>query len=236
MTPGYDAGRLLTGLKVHASSYTYMFATSSKTRPAAGSETTGVGQVNPRTPVGSGSLRIIGGEYRGRRLPIPILPGLRPTPDRIRETLFNWLAPVIAGAHCLDLYAGSGALGFEAISRGAARVVMVERAPQAVRILRDNAQRLVLGSPQVEIFLGEALDWLAKSSEAFDMVFLDPPFAANLLGKTCLALASSGRLGPGARIYLETGAGTGMPTLPEGWRLTRTKQAGQVRYGLAETG
>jgi len=191
--------------------------------------------MNPRTPGGPGHLRIVGGAYRGRRLKIPVLAGLRPTPDRVRETLFNWLAPVIAGARCLDLFAGSGALGFEAASRGAARVVMIERAPQAAHILRDGASSL--GCRQVEIIQAEALAWLAAAAEeTFDLVFLDPPFATDLLGKTCLALARGQWLAPTARIYLESGAGAGLPTLPEDWRWVRTKQAGRVRYGLAETG
>ncbi len=181
-----------------------------------------------------GRLRIVGGEWRGRRLPVLDQPGLRPTPDRVRETLFNWLAPLIRGAHCLDLYAGSGALGFEAASRGAGRVVMIEKSANLVRVLREN--RLLLDTRQVEVIHADAGPWLAGQAEPFDLVFLDPPFAEDLLGPSCAALAQGSWLARGARVYLEASATTGFPVLPEGWRLVRAKQAGQVRYGLAETG
>lgn len=188
-----------------------------------------------RGPGLPGRLRIVGGAWRGRRLAVLDQPGLRPTPDRVRETLFNWLAPLITGARCLDLYAGSGALGFEAASRGADRVVMVEKMAKVVRVLHEN--RLVLNARQVEVIQAEAGPWLATAghAEPFDLVFLDPPFSEDLLGPSCAALAQGGWLARGARVYLEASAMTGFPALPEGWRLLRDKQAGQVRYGLAET-
>ncbi|MGB4335080.1 MAG: 16S rRNA (guanine(966)-N(2))-methyltransferase RsmD [Chromatiaceae bacterium] len=188
-----------------------------------------------RGPGLPGRLRIVGGVWRGRRLAVLDQPGLRPTPDRVRETLFNWLAPLITGARCLDLYAGSGALGFEAASRGADRVVMVEKMAKVVRVLHEN--RLVLNARQVEVIQAEAGPWLATAghAEPFDLVFLDPPFSEDLLGPSCAALAQGGWLARGARVYLEASAMTGFPALPEGWRLLRDKQAGQVRYGLAET-
>lgn len=190
--------------------------------------------MTPSRQGAGGRLRIIGGEFRGRRLPVPEQPGLRPTGDRVRETLFNWLAPLITGARCLDLFAGSGALGFEAASRGARRVVMVERAAAVVKVLRDNAR--LLGADRVEIIEADALRWLAGAAEPFDILFLDPPFTEDLLGPTCTALARGGWLAAGARVYLESSAEADFTDLPKGWLLVRDKRAGQVRYGLAETG
>ena len=138
--------------------------------------------MSPRSAGPPGRLRIVAGEWRGRRLPVLDQPGLRPTPDRVRETLFNWLAPLITGARCLDLFAGSGALGFEAASRGAGRVAMIEKSANLVRVLREN--RLLLDARQVEVIQADAGLWLAGQAEPFDLVFLDPPFAENLLGPT----------------------------------------------------
>lgn len=184
----------------------------------------------------TGSLRIIGGTWRSRRLAVADLPGLRPTPDRVRETLFNWLAPLIEGSRCLDLFAGSGALGFEAASRGAAQVVMVERAPIALQALRANRSTLA-ADYQIDIIQAEALEWLRTTEPVpFDLVFLDPPFSAHLLAPSCLALHQGGWLNPKANIYLETGTRSGLPSLPPEWNLIRDRQAGQVRYALAETG
>jgi 16S rRNA (guanine966-N2)-methyltransferase len=176
-------------------------------------------------------LRLIGGHYRGRRLSFPDQPGLRPTADRVRETLFNWLAPVIAGARCLDAFAGSGALGFEAISRGAAEVVMIERAAVAARQLQANAR--LLGAEGIHIHQADTLEWLDRSGRPFDIVFLDPPFAEGLLAPAIARLDSNGWLAAGARLYLEAPLQTGFPALPAGWELIRDKMAGQVRYGLA---
>ncbi|MGD9163167.1 MAG: 16S rRNA (guanine(966)-N(2))-methyltransferase RsmD [Chromatiales bacterium] len=175
-------------------------------------------------------VRIIGGQHRGRKLPFAELPGLRPTGDRIRETLFNWLQPVIEGARCLDLFAGSGALGMEAASRGAARVVMVEQAGAVVRQLQRN--RELLGLDQVNIVRADALQFLEQSPTPFNIVFLDPPFAQNLLAALCQRL-TLGWLADGARIYLEEDNSREFPVLPEGWQWLKQKRAGQVRYGLA---
>ena len=176
-------------------------------------------------------LRVIGGHYRGRRLSFPDQPGLRPTADRVRETLFNWLAPVIAGARCLDAFAGSGALGFEALSRGAAEVVMIERAAVAARQLQANAR--LLGAEGIHIHQADTLEWLDRSGLPFDIVFLDPPFAEGLLAPAIARLDRNGWLAAGARLYLEAPLQTGFPALPAGWELIRDKTAGQVRYGLA---
>jgi 16S rRNA (guanine966-N2)-methyltransferase len=175
-------------------------------------------------------VRIIGGVHRGRRLPFADLPGLRPTGDRIRETLFNWLQPYIVGARCLDLFAGSGALGLEAASRGASEVVMLDTAMAVIRQLTENKH--LLGLDQVSIVRADALQWLERDATPFDIVFLDPPFVGNLLQPLCQRL-SMGWLADGAHIYLEDAASRELPDLPEGWELMKQKSAGQVHYGLA---
>ena len=175
----------------------------------------------------AGEIRIIAGEYRGRRIKVASRPGLRPTPDRVRETLFNWLGQWLAGQSCLDLFAGSGALGFEAASRGAARVVMVESDRAAFSAL--ESARAKIGARAVELVYGDALDYLARTRERFDVVFLDPPFRQNALPAVLERLAP--RLAEGARVYLESAA----PAEPgERWRELRRARAGQVRYQLFE--
>lgn len=176
-------------------------------------------------------VRIIGGQHRGRKLTFAELPGLRPTGDRIRETLFNWLQPVVEGARCLDLFAGSGALGMEAASRGAAQVVMVEQAGSAVRQLEHN--RETLGLDQLSIVRADALQFLEQPPTPFDVVFLDPPFDNDLLGAVCQRL-TMGWLAVDARIYLEEDLSREFPELPEDWQWLRQKSAGRVRYGLAQ--
>ncbi len=175
-------------------------------------------------------VRIIGGLHRGRKLPFAEMPGLRPTGDRIRETLFNWLQPVIEGARCLDLFAGSGSLGMEAASRGAGRVVMVEHAGSVVRQLERNRELLDLS--QISIVRADALQFLEQPPTQFDIVFLDPPFDNNLLEALCQRL-TMGWLADGARIYLEEDISRDFPQLPEGWQWLQQKSAGRVRYGLA---
>ncbi|MCG6897320.1 MAG: 16S rRNA (guanine(966)-N(2))-methyltransferase RsmD [Thiocapsa sp.] len=177
-----------------------------------------------------GTLRIVGGRFRGRRLPVPTEPGLRPTSDRIRETLFNWLAPVLPGARCLDAFAGSGALGFEAASRGAGQVILVESAAAVVRQLQANLQRL--GAEGIEIVHGDVLRWLGGNGRPFDIVFLDPPFAQHLWSSAIARLARADWVKDGTRVYLEAPLRTGFPDLPPDWHLVRDKTAGQVRYGL----
>jgi 16S rRNA (guanine966-N2)-methyltransferase len=178
-----------------------------------------------------GHLRIVGGTYRGRKLPVLDQPGVRPTANRVRETLFNWLAPIMPGARCLDCFAGSGALGLEAASRGAAEVVMLERAEPVVRQLLANVR--ILGADQVQVVRGDALRWLEGKGRPFDIVFLDPPFSDSLLAPTCVLLARHAWVREGTRVYLETHVGPGLPSLPQGWRLVREHSAGQVAYGLA---
>jgi 16S rRNA (guanine966-N2)-methyltransferase len=175
----------------------------------------------------AGKIRIIGGEHRGRRIEVPSRADLRPTPDRVRETLFNWLGQTLEGRSCLDLFAGSGALGFEAASRGAARVVMVETDRAVFAALQKT--RELMRARQVDIVLGDAFDYLAKSAERFDVVFLDPPFRQNALERLLEGLP--GRLAPGARVYVEAPR----PLEPaEPWRELKRARAGQVSYQLLE--
>jgi len=173
----------------------------------------------------AGTLRIIGGKYRSRRLRVAARPGLRPTPDRVRETLFNWLGQDLSGLACLDLFAGSGALGFEAASRGAARVVMVEKDRAAVaELLRSRA---VLGAEQVQISAGDADAFLVREKERFDVVFLDPPFRQNAVPALLVKLPP--RLQPGARVYVEAHEPAAV-TAP--WVELKQARAGQVSYQL----
>ena len=177
-------------------------------------------------------MRVIAGAWRGRRIEFPDLPGLRPTPDRVRETLFNWLQPHIAGARCLDLFAGSGALGIEALSRGAAEVVFVETATAATHTLRAQLQRFGGEGRAVVLDLGAAR-YLRAAAAPFDVVFLDPPFGRDLLPETLALLAAGQWLKAGGLVYLEHERAAAMPPLPEGWQLLRSKAAGEVAYHLA---
>jgi 16S rRNA (guanine966-N2)-methyltransferase len=176
------------------------------------------------------TLRIIGGEWRSRRIRFPGLKGLRPTPDRVRETLFNWLAADVAGSRCLDLFAGSGALGLEALSRGAASVTFVESEREAADRLRETTDMLAPG--RATVFHADALTWLGGTPQPFDIVFLDPPFDSGLLPEAVRTLETGGWLAPRARIYLEAPARTGLPVLPDGWKLHRSGRAGAVGYHL----
>ncbi|MCB1760336.1 MAG: 16S rRNA (guanine(966)-N(2))-methyltransferase RsmD [Gammaproteobacteria bacterium] len=175
-------------------------------------------------------VRIIGGLHRGRRLGFPDQPGLRPTADRVRETLFNWLQPSLPGAVCLDLFAGSGALGFEAASRGAGQVVMLDSAPRVAAQIADNIR--LLGLSQTQVHCADALTWLSGAAQPFDIIFLDPPFATDLLPRCCRLLSDRGWLRPGARIYIETDAAGDSFDLPTDWRPLREKRAGNVSYRL----
>ena len=177
-----------------------------------------------------GRFRIIGGAWRGRRLALPAGAEVRPTPNRVRETLFNWLAPVIAGARCLDLFAGSGALGLEALSRGAASVVFVDRSPAVARTLAGHLE--TLRCQQGDIECADALRYLARSPTAFDVVFLDPPYRGGLLAPTLARLFEGAWLAPAASVYLEHERGIEPPPAPPGWHLFRSAAAGQVRYHL----
>lgn len=174
---------------------------------------------------GNNTVRIIGGEWRRRLLSFPDLPGLRPTPDRVRETVFNWLGQALDGLDVLDAFAGSGAMGLEAASRGARRVVLLEKAAPAAQSLKTQAREL--GMACAEVLCTDALAWLSHSRDSFDVIFLDPPFASDLLARI-LPLAAA-HMRPEGCIYIECGQ---WPALPEGWQLARSGQAGAVQYGL----
>jgi len=179
----------------------------------------------------SNQVRIIAGQWRGRKLSFPDVQGLRPTSDRTRETLFNWLRPVLPEARCLDLFAGSGVLGFEAASRGAAQVIMVDNARDVVHALRENAK--LLSASSVQICQQDAASYLAVGSGLFDVVFLDPPFdSPELLMQSISGLSAPGCLADGARVYIETPSTAGEPVVPKNWTLEKQKEAGQVAYHL----
>jgi 16S rRNA (guanine966-N2)-methyltransferase len=178
-------------------------------------------------------LRIIGGDWRSRQLSFVDAPGLRPTPARVRETVFNWLQYEIFGKQCLDLYAGSGALGFEAASRGAKSVVQVESNAQACRSLKDNALALS-ADDRIKIVQSDVLRYLEGEATAFDVVFLDPPFGLNLVIQTCRLLEDNGWLAKHAKIYVETERHFDFSGMPENWRQLKSKSAGEVGYHLFE--
>lgn len=173
----------------------------------------------------SNRVRIIGGQYRRRLLDFPGSAGLRPTPDRVRETLFNWLGQDLPGWSCLDLFAGSGALGFEAASRGASRVLMIEREREALAALEKN--RALLGATQVEVLRADALAWLASSRETFDLVFVDPPFDSGLAPTVLEQLGA--RLKPGGQVYVEQGEPV---VAPAGFVVYRSGHAGRSHFAL----
>jgi 16S rRNA (guanine966-N2)-methyltransferase len=181
---------------------------------------------------GRNSVRIIGGGWRGRRVNFPDLPGLRPTPDRVRETLFNWLQHAVAGARCLDLFAGSGALGLEALSRGAKQVVFVEQAVAASRSLQEQLIRLG-GEGRGQVVEMGAARYLRSAAEPFDIVFMDPPFGRGALAEYVPSLDEGRWLAPGALVYRENEKGEGVPVLPAHWELLKSKSAGEVGYHLA---
>ena len=192
-----------------------------------------------------GRVRIIGGRWRGRRLAVEDEPDVRPTPDRVRETLFNWLAPDLPGARCLDLLAGSGALGFEAVSRGAAHAVLVDRSRAVCDRLRGECDRL--GADRaVTVIEADALDWLSRlpaghgvpaapapAPAPFDIVFVDPPRRLEVHREAALRLAAHGWLAPAARVWFEVVGRRDPPDLPDGWTLLKSGRAGEVRYHLA---
>jgi 16S rRNA (guanine966-N2)-methyltransferase len=175
-----------------------------------------------------GRIRVIGGTLRNSRIEVPDLPGLRPTSDRVRETLFNWLQPVIEGSRCLDLYAGTGALGIEALSRGASAVTFVEREPRLAAALKANLARLKVSG---EVVGGDATRWLQAAAKPFDVVLLDPPFALDAWEDTAQALENGGWLAAHGWIYVESPRGA-VFTLPGNWLPHRQGQTGEVAYAL----
>jgi len=198
------------------------------------------------------SVRIIGGAWRGRRVGFPDLEGLRPTPDRVRETLFNWLQLDIARSRCLDLYAGSGALGLECLSRAASEVVFVEKSALAAKSIREHlglfggtgsvietdVERYLAGlagggSTAPAARAAPATAAAARAAPPFDLVFLDPPFGHDWLTKILPQLGVGTVIKPGGLVYLECERTSGAPPLPDGWEMLRSKSAGEVGYHLA---
>ena len=178
----------------------------------------------------SNSVRIIGGDWRGRRLQVADVPGLRPTGDRCRETLFNWLQPWVAAADCADLFAGTGALGFEAASRGAASVLMIEKHRRAQMVLRQSIEQLQ--AVQIKLHEGGAMSLIDEfKPDSYDLVFVDPPFDSNLGGIVLKRLDETACVRRGGFVYVESPASTILPA-PQGWSLWRDQQIGDVRMQL----
>ena len=213
---------------------------SSKSAPRAiGSKS---GKVVPIGQAGRQSLRIIGGEWRGRKIPFATVAGLRPTQDRVRETLFNWISGPVPGASCLDLFAGTGALGLEALSRGAKQVDFVDLSVVATNTLNDNLKQLPMTAGQAaKVAQMSGFDWLRnykaqaaidEQVNTYDLVFLDPPFALALMQDMLSAVFDSQCLSSKAMIYVEQPQPLTDLVLPQGWTLHRSKKAGQVFYGL----
>ena len=181
---------------------------------------------------GNQQLRIIAGEWRGRKLSFPAIEGLRPTPDRVRETLFNWIAAQIPGAKCLDLFTGSGALGLEALSRGAGQTTMVDLSAVATGQLQSNLQ--TLKATNATVIQADVQHWLSQQNNdlQYDLVFMDPPFRKELAAGCCETLESQGMLASRAMIYVETESELSVLQVPDNWHLHREKHAGQVTYRL----
>lgn len=187
---------------------------------------------SPHAGAATGTVRIVGGHWRGTKLPVADRDGLRPTSDRVRETLFNWLQPMLPGARVLDLFAGTGALGLEAVSRGAREAVLVERDPALAASLREVVARLPDGD-RVQVANDDALAWLRRSDARFDLAFVDPPFAAGLWPQVFAALPE--RLADDAWLYVESPADA-VPDPGAGWRLHREGRTRDVRYALYRRG
>ncbi|PID43726.1 MAG: 16S rRNA (guanine(966)-N(2))-methyltransferase RsmD [Proteobacteria bacterium] len=188
-------------------------------------------KVGPASRGGTGFVRIIGGQWRSRKVPFPDVSGLRPSTDRVRETLFNWLMHSTCGANCLDLFCGSGVLGLEALSRGAARLTALDTNAQVVARLKDNLA--LLQCDRAQVLQADALQWLASQSEPkpFDLVFLDPPFRQSLLHQSIRLLCDTRLLADGAKVYVECERELNVQ-LPAHWKKLKEKQAGQLSYRL----
>ncbi|WP_281645863.1 16S rRNA (guanine(966)-N(2))-methyltransferase RsmD [Parendozoicomonas sp. Alg238-R29] len=190
---------------------------------------------NSRKPTnnhsGAGKLRIIGGEWRSRQLPIAAVEGLRPTPDRIRETLYNWLTGWVGGARCLDAFSGTGALGLEALSRGAEHTTFLEYSPTAARMLQENLN--TLNCKNAEVIHTDASLWLnQKLAVPYDLVFLDPPFNKGFVAPVCRLLNDNGYLSENGLVYIESEISLGQLGVPDHWQLWKEKTAGQVACRL----
>lgn len=180
---------------------------------------------------GSNQLRIIGGEWRGRKLRFPDAPNLRPTPDRVRETVFNWLAPMITGAHCLDLFAGSGALGLEALSRDAAFTTFVDNHKKVSSMLKEHLDLLDINE-NAEVIQMDSVKFLNTIEKKYNLVFLDPPYHLDLMKKVVPLLEEKNLLSNNAMLYLEIEKRQSLPELPSNWKKLKEKTAGEVNYFL----
>ncbi len=187
----------------------------------------------PNKSAAKGQIRIIAGQYRGRKLPVLMADGLRPTTDRVKETVFNWLMPYVQDAKCLDCFAGSGGLGFEALSRGAKSVTFIELNKAAAQQLTAN--KTLLKADNIDILSTNALEFLQKSQQQFSLVFIDPPFRKGLAQKTAEALSQQG-LTENALIYVEMESDNNQQVMPSHWQLLKEKVAGQVVYRLYQNG
>ncbi len=180
---------------------------------------------------GANQLRIIGGEWRGRKLRFPDAPNLRPTPDRVRETVFNWLAPTINGAQVLDLFAGSGALGLEALSRGAGFVTFVDSHKKVSQVLQEHLA-LLNAKDKAEVFSMDGVKFLKREVKKYNLVFLDPPYHLEFMSKVIPLLEEKGWLSDNALLYLEIEKRQSLPELPGNWKMLKDKTAGEVHYFL----
>ncbi len=183
----------------------------------------------PNKSAAKGQIRIIAGQYRGRKLPVLMADGLRPTTDRVKETVFNWLMPYVQDAKCLDCFAGSGGLGFEALSRGASSVTFIELNKAAAQQLTAN--KTLLKTNNIDILSTNALEFLQKNQQEFSLVFIDPPFRKGLAQKTAEILSQQG-LTENALIYVEMESDNNQQVMPSHWQLLKEKVAGQVVYRL----
>ena len=208
-----------------------MARTSGEDSKPGARRATALAAADKKRPGLRNTVRIIGGDWRGRRIRFPPVAALRPTPDRLRETLFNWLQGAVAGAGCLDLFAGSGALGLEALSRGARECVFVEREPAVAAALAATVT--MLDDRRSALVTGDAFRFLAGAARPFDLVFLDPPFTRGWLPELCTLLEQRGWLAPRAFVYLEGAARDGAVALPASWQALRTTRAGEVQGLLA---
>ncbi len=179
------------------------------------------------------SIRIIGGDLRSRKIEFPTITGLRPTSDRVRETLFNWIQMDISGNNCLDLFSGSGALGIESLSRGASSVTFVEENQIAAKSIQENLNRLHLS--EGEVVCSDALKWIdnqKSSATKYDVVFLDPPFSSNMMAIACQHLSNNSLLNKACKIYTETSIDPDKIIFPQGWRRLKKKEDGQVFFSM----
>lgn len=188
--------------------------------------------MNSRAP--SKTLRIIGGKYRGRKVTFPEINGVRPTPNRIRETLFNWLTPYLPGARCLEPFAGSGILSMEALSRGAESVMIIDQSPQVIEHIRGQIANFTLAASDYTLHLGDALAWVKTQtiSAPYNIVFLDPPFSQQLAVSYCHQLSEFHLLAQETLIYIESDEPISEQSLPENWAVKRQKKAASVHYCL----